>query len=376
MILERYLNLPELLEKSSHFLLGPRGSGKSTLIKRDCLDRADYIDLLDSRIYLKLKRDPSLLSPMTSRSMVVIDEVQRVPELLHEVHRLIENEGKRFLLTGSSSRKLKRGGANLLAGRSFMAQFFPLTWREISRSQDFDLSRYLRFGGLPMAYLGEYPEEYLYAYVETYLKEEIQSEGLTRNLSNYTRFLESASCNNAQLLNYSKVASDAGLSPNTVRDYYQILTDTLLAFEVPPWRGSKKRKPVQTAKFYFFDPGVARTLKGTSGSDGTSFEQFIACELRAYLSYGKIRLPLQFWRSKSRMEVDFVVGDQVAIEVKSSQRVGERDHKGLRAIAEEAPWRYLLLVSQDRTPMKCRDGIEHLYWENFLNDLWEGRFFP
>ena len=192
---QRIPNLLKLLEKSSHFLLGPRGSGKSTLIKENCTKTIDYIDLLDSNLYLRLKTDPSLLHSLITHPLVVIDEIQRIPELLNEVHRLIENEGKRFLLTGSSARKLRRGGANLLAGRAFMAEFFPLTWFEISREQNFDLGRYLRFGGLPMAYLGKYPKDYLNAYVDTYLKEEIQTEGLTRNLPNYARFIQSAALN-------------------------------------------------------------------------------------------------------------------------------------------------------------------------------------
>ena len=241
-MVKRYVNLLELLNKSSHFLFGPRGSGKSTLIKETCLEWADHIDLLDSKVYLRLKGDPSLLRPLITKPMVVIDEIQRIPELLNEVHRLIENEKKRFLLTGSSRRKLKKVGTNLLAGRAFMAELFPLTWFEISRQQKFDLSLYLQSGGLPTAYLGKYPKDYLYAYGEAYLKEEIQMEGWSRHLPNYTRFLQNAALNNGKILNYTKVANDAQLSPNTVRDYYQILKDTLMAFELPPWRGSKKRK--------------------------------------------------------------------------------------------------------------------------------------
>ncbi|MCY4643891.1 MAG: ATP-binding protein [Bacteriovoracales bacterium] len=380
-MLQRTLNLSKLLKKSSHFLLGPRGSGKSTLIREEGLHESGLIDLLDSKIYLRLKGDPSLLGSLATRPTTVIDEVQRIPELLNEVHRLIENEGKRFLLTGSSSRKLKRGGANLLAGRAFMAELFPLTWKEISRAQTFDLGRYLLFGGLPMAYLGEHPRDYLHAYGDTYLKEEIQSEGLTRNLPNYTRFLQSAAFNNGRLLNYTKVANDAGLSPNTVRDYYQILQDTLLAFELPPWRGSKKRKPIQTAKFYFFDPGITHILRETEALDpksdifGTSLEQFIACELRAYLSYKNSRLPLQFWRSKSQMEVDFVIGDKMAMEVKASKKVGKREHKGLLAIQEERSWEHLLLISCDELEMQGPNGIRHLHWETFLSELWQDKFF-
>ena len=213
-MINRYLNPLQLLKKSSHFLLGPRAVGKSTLIKKSCLKdispahskslSTNYINLLDSKIYLRLKSDPSLLSSFISKKYVVIDEIQRIPELLNEAHRLIEDENKCFLLTGSSARKLKRGNVNLLAGRAFKAELFPLTWFELATNKKFKLKRYLRFGGLPLAYLGQHSEEYLYNYVDTYLKEEIQSESITRNLPNYTRFLQSAAFNNAQLLNYTK----------------------------------------------------------------------------------------------------------------------------------------------------------------------------
>ena len=315
-MIDRHLNPLQLLKKSSHFLLGPRAVGKSTLIKKHCMEglssvssrslSVDYINLLDSKIYLRLKSDPSLLSALISKKYVIIDEIQRVPELLNEAHRLIEDERKCFLFTGSSARKLRRRNVNLLAGRAFKAELFPLTWFELAANKKFKLSRYLRFGGLPLAYLGKHGREYLYNYVDTYLKEEIQSEAIVRSLPNYTRFLQSAAFNNARLLNYTKVAGDAQLSPNTVRDYYQILEDTLIGFSVPPWTKSIKRKAVQTARFYFFDPGVVNTLcevehlDSAGDSFGRSFEQFIACELRACLSYKKNLIPLRSLEVKIR----------------------------------------------------------------------------
>ena len=256
-------------------------------------------------------------------------------------HRLIEEKNKKFLLTGSSSRALKTKNTNLLAGRAFVAKLFPLTWFELHTSSKFNLKRHLFYGGLPLASLGKHSKDYLYSYVETYLKEEIQTEALVRHLPNYVRFLQSASLNNTCLLNYTKTANDAQLSPNTVRDYYQILEDTLLGFQVFPWVKSKKRKVIQTSKFYFFDMGVSHILKGVQNLDpqsdlfGQAFEQFISCELRAYLSYKNIHNPLQFWRSKSGMEVDFIVGDETAIEVKSAKTVTPYDHKELLAIKEE-----------------------------------------
>ena len=388
-MIDRCIDPLQLLKKSSHFLLGPRAVGKSTLIKNRFLENTpsaktpavDYINLLDSKIYLRLKINPSLLSSLIRKKYVIIDEIQRIPELLNEVHRLIEDEKKCFLLTGSSARKLKQGNTNLLAGRAFKAELFPLTWFELAANKRFNLSRYLRFGGLPLAYLGKHSEEYLYNYVDTYLKEEIQAEAVTRNLPNYTRFLQSAALNNAQLLNYTKVASDAQLSPNTVRDYYQILEDTLIGFSVSPWTKSIKRKAIQTAKFYFFDPGIVhalceiRSLDPNSDLFGRAFEQFIACELRAYLSYKKIRIPLRYWQSKSRLEVDFVIGNQTAIEVKSGKKITSRDHKGLLAIKEENNWKQLIIVSRDSVRARFKNGIQHLYWENFLTDLWKDKFF-
>lgn len=379
-MIERQLDLMELLGRSSHFLLGPRGSGKSFLVRSSCLDAADYIDLLDSRTYLRLKSDPALLHSLISRPLAVIDEIQRIPELLNEVHRSIEAEGKCFLLTGSSARSLRRKGVNLLAGRAFRAEMFPLTWSELSRHGNFDLHRYLRLGGLPSAFLGEHGEDYLYAYVDTYLKEEIQFEGLVRNLPNYTRFLQSIAFNNSRVLNYAKVANDSQLSPNTVRDYYQILIDTLVGFQVPPWRGSQTRKFVQTTKFYLFDPGIVNALQDTrsldSGSDlfGMAFEHFIACELRAFLSYNRIRLPLQFWRTRTGQEVDFVIGDEIAVEVKSAKSVSRRDHRGLLAIKRERDWKHLLVVSRDSTSASFDNGIRHEHWEAFLHRLWNREY--
>ncbi|MCZ0932755.1 MAG: ATP-binding protein [Oligoflexia bacterium] len=388
-MIDRCLNPLLLLKESSHFLLGPRAVGKSTLInggskKSDQGRKAfpvDYINLLDSNIYLRLKGDPSFLGSLIGKKHVIIDEIQRIPELLNEVHRLIEDENKKFLLTGSSARKLKKNNANLLAGRAFKSELFPLTWFELSNNKKFKLKHYLRFGGLPLAYLKPNGGEYLYSYVDTYLKEEISAEALARNLPNYVRFLQSAAFNNAQLLNYTRTANDAQLSPNTVKDYYQILEDTLIGFSVSPWTHSVKRKAIQTAKFYFFDLGVVHALCETQhlepNSDlfGRAFEQFIACELRAYLSYKKIRSSLKYWRSKSGFEVDFIVGNKMALEVKSSRKITQRDHKGLLAICDEKKWKRLIIVSQDPVQASFKNGIQHLHWELFLTKLWQGSFF-
>jgi predicted AAA+ superfamily ATPase len=378
--MNRVLNLFKLLESNSHFLFGARGTGKSYLIKEQLKDKVDYIDLLRSKTFLALQSDPSELESMISKKWVAIDEIQRIPELLNEVHRLIEDKGIKFLLTGSSARKLKRTGVNLLAGRAYKSEMMPLTWKEISAEQEFNLDKYLLFGGLPKAILGSDPSEYLYSYVETYLKEEIQAEALVRNLANYHRFLECAARKNSEMVNFTSVASDAQLPPNTVRDYYQILQDTLIGEMLPSWAKSKKRKAIQTAKFYFFDMGVVNSLRGVEFLDRNSdlyrngFEHFIYLELKAYLSYNKIRKPLTYWRSKNGYEVDFVIGDSVAIEVKSSKRVSKRDHKGMVALLEEdVSFDHAIIVSQDVEERNYDYGISHLYFEKFLKELWAGK---
>ena len=380
--MKRNLNLLKLLTKQSHFLFGPRGVGKSYLIRKNLLgnDQISYIDLLNSKNYLRLNSQPSALESYASKKIIVIDEVQRIPELLNEVHRLIEEKKKIFLLTGSSARSLKRGGANLLAGRALRADLFPFTYHELSQESAFDLNKYLITGGLPMSYLSSHPWDYLYNYLDTYLKEEIQAEALVRNLANYHRFLESAANYNTQILNFTKIANDAQLSPNTVRDYYGILEDTLIGYLLPAWTKSKKRKALQTAKFYFFDLGIVHAIREVEHLEpqsdlyGRAFEHFIINEIRAYLSYKGIRKKMFYWQSTSQYEVDLIIGDIIAIEIKSSNKViPKQDYKGLRAIAEEKKWKHLLVVSRDEVEQQ-QYGIQSINWMTFLNNLWTGKY--
>ncbi|MBP9707529.1 MAG: ATP-binding protein [Oligoflexales bacterium] len=376
--MERVVNILKLLEKSSCFLFGARGTGKSYAIRSSLSHSTQLIDLLKSDTYLSLNANASQLEHMIQKKIVVIDEIQRIPELLNEVHRLIEEKKIRFLLTGSSARQLKRKGTNLLAGRALVAKLYPLTWYEISREQSFDLNKYLLLGGLPKAYLEDVGQEFLFAYVDMYLKEEIMAEALVRNLANYHRFLQAAASCNSKIINFTKIASDAQLSPNTVRDYFQILEDTLLAYMLPPFQGNK-RKTVMASKFYFFDPGVRnailniRSVPEASDIFGENFEQFIVSELRAYLSYHNLRQPLTYWRSQTKLEVDLVVGEEHAIEIKSSEKVSPRDHKGLLAISEEANFQKLWLVSRDRVNMTFESGIQQIFWRDFLEKLWNGK---
>ncbi|MEA1935058.1 MAG: ATP-binding protein [Thermodesulfobacteriota bacterium] len=380
MELERLLNLADLLTRKSFFLFGPRATGKSTLIKRQLSETATVIDLLDSRLYLRLLGSPhdleSIIYSGHKTGIVVIDEIQRIPELLNEVHRLIENKKITFLLTGSSARKLRRGKANLLAGRVWESRMFPLTWKEIT---DFNLDRFLHYGGLPAVYLSNYPDEELDAYVNTYLKEEIMAEGLIRKLPPFSRFLRSIALACGEMINFTKLANDCQVPPSTVTEYVGLLEDTLVGFLLPAWTESRKRKAISTAKFYFFDPGVTHMLAGTRTLDrnshlyGKSFEQFIGMEIRAYLSYRRKKYELAYWRSTHGYEVDFLIGMETAIEVKASQKVSGRDLRGLNVLKEENIFKNYILVSQD--PINTRDdNFQALYWEKFLDDLWADKF--
>ena len=380
MTYKRVLDLKTLLSKKSFFLLGPRATGKSTLIKNDLGESAMVIDLLNSRFYLRLLDSPYDLEPIINsrdkEAFVVIDEIQRVPELLHEVHRLIENKKIVFLLTGSSARKLRRGKGNLLAGRAWEARLFPLIRKEIP---EFDLDRYLLYGGLPSVYTSEYPAEELDAYVNTYLKEEIMAEGLIRKLPSFSRFLHAMALSNGEMINFSKLANDCQVPPSTVTGYVGLLEDTLVGFLLPAWTGSKKRKAISTGKFYYFDPGVTNTLAGTEVLDrnsnlyGKSFEQFIGMEIRAYLSYKRKKHELSYWRSVHGYEVDFLIGTDTAVEVKATQKLNKRDFKGLKALEEEKVFKNYILVSQD--PVNTKEGdMNALYWETFIKNLWEDKF--
>ena len=341
-------------------------------------EQAEIIDLLERSTFAALTADPAEFERIITNSkhdIVVVDEIQMLPELLNAVQHLIVRDGRRFLLTGSSQRKLRRQGVNLLAGRALVAQMLPLIRNEITA---FDLPRYLHCGGLPEVYLSDIPDEILDAYVHTYLQEEIRAEGAVRRLPSFSRFLQTMALSNGEILNFTKMASDCQLAVSTVRDYVQVLEDTLLGSLLLPWGASKKRKAVRTTKFYFFDTGVARTLaevktiERNSNFYGKAFEQFIWMGLRAYLSYNRKKLPLTFWRTKHGHEVDFLIGEQLAVEVKAKQTVSHRDLKGLQLLAEEGIFKKFYLISHD--PLPRRDGCFYsVPWHAFLDQLWQGK---
>ena len=378
----RSLDLTEITEKKSSFLFGARGTGKTSLIDRQLTD-ALVVDLLSGDYYLPLSQNPSELAAIVEARpdvLVVIDEVQKLPLLLDEVHRLIQKKGRRFLLTGSSARKLKRNNANMLGGRATQAVLLPFTWHELQSVQQFALERVLQFGSLPRVYLSDSPYEELLDYVSLYLKEEIQLEAEVRNLPAFIRFLKFAAQSSGELLNYSNIASDVGLSAKTIKDYFEILDDTLIGYRLEPWRAGKSRKTVATAKHYLFDCGVIHALTGTRHLDrnsnlyGRSFEHFVINEVRAYNAYRRRHWELAFWRTKHGEEVDLVIDDRLAIEIKSTQRASSRDSKGLGKIAEENAWQRRILVSQDPIERKYDGELWLMPWDKFFQRLWAGEF--
>ena len=375
-IIARIPDLVAWLAKKSHFLFGPRQTGKTFLVRR-ALPRARVYDLLDSSVYLALSQRPGRLAEELAPSdrWVVIDEVQRLPELLNEVHRLIEERGIRFLLTGSSARKLRRGGVNLLGGRARTRYLHPLSWRELAAH--FDLGRALGRGLLPSIYFSNDPRADLDAYTGTYLQQEIVAEGATRNAPAFSRFLRVAALCNATLVNFTNVASDAQVPRTTVYEYFDILKETLLLHEVPAWKASIKRKPLVSSKYYFFDVGVASALQGRLVSRGTpefgvAFETWLLHELVCYRDYVSGEA-IRYWRSTSGFEVDFILGDHTAIEVKGKENVSANDLKSLRALADEKKLKRYLCVSLEPRRREVQN-ISILPYRAFLDALWDGEF--
>ena len=373
---QRILDLPALMEKKSHFLFGPRQTGKTSLI-RHTLKGVKVYDLLDTSIYLTLSQNPSRIGQeLTAEDrIVVIDEIQRLPILLNEVHRLIEKHGIRFLLTGSSARKLRRGGVNLLGGRARTKYLHPFTYKELGAK--FDLRRAIERGLLPSIYFSDGPRADLQAYAGSYLQEEIIAEGATRSLPAFSRFLKVAALCNSQIVNFTNVSNDAQVARTTVYEYFEILKDTMILYELPAWRKSKKRKPLASSKYYFFDVGVVSGLQGRKFRPGTpefgeAFETYLMHELISYRDYVSEE-SLSYWRSTSGFEVDFIIGDHTAVEVKAKENVSATDLKPLRALSEEKKLKRYLCISLE--PRKRRfEDIMVLPYKDFLEALWNGEY--
>lgn len=379
----RNLNLLPILKKKSMFLFGPRQTGKSSFIKHQLLgdDIALFWTLLDGRLRMRILADPGILRQEVEMKnlrdcIIVIDEIQKCPELLDEIHFLIEDRNIHFLMTGSSARKLKNTGVNLLGGRATERHFHPFNFAEIGKHPDYNLPFIFEHGLLPSMFLSENLDEDLASYIDTYLTEEIAAEGAARNIPAFARFLTTAALTNSQLLNYTNIANDAQLPVQTVRQWYDVLESTLLGYQIPPFTKTKKRKAISTAKFYFFDIAIARSLRNIpTPAEGTTeageyFEQLVCMELKTWIDYTRPRSKLTFWRSTSNMEVDFCVDEEIAIEVKLTMNVTEKHLKGLKALREENIFKRYVVVCQEEHP-RLVDGIEILPWKYFFEQLWK-----
>ena len=360
------------------FLFGGRQTGKSTLLK-ERFPKAVYIDLLKSDLRNRFKQHPEVFRESLLRyppeTLVIVDEIQKVPDLLDEVHSLMVDNGLWFILSGSSARKIKRSGVNKLGGRAIPETLFPLVSAEIP---DFDLDRAIQNGMIPRHYMVANARKRLQGYIDLYLTEEITEEAAVQNIDDFVRFMEVAAISDGEIMNYENVASDCGVSANTVKAYYKILVDTLLGFEVPAYRKVVKRKLYKASRFYYFDVGIANYLTGRHHlSDktpeyGHAFEHLIMQEIVAYLGYSDSDETLSYWHTYDNHEVDAVIGDaRVAIEIKSTDHVDHDDKRGVTAFAKEHPDTKQILVSRDRVSRRSGD-VDLYYVTDFFKALWAG----
>jgi len=387
---KRLLNLA-LPPRQSIFLWGARQTGKSSYLKKT-FPRSVYYDLLNTQQLVRFTKSPHLLREEVLaiegeqlKQPIIIDEVQKVPELLNEIHWLIENTEAQFILCGSSARKFKTQQINLLGGRAWLQHFYPMVYKEIP---NFNLNKALQHGLIPKHYLAEaeHIDFHLQAYIDIYLTDEIRNEGLVRNLAGFARFLDVAGLTSGEMLNATNVARDCGIDRLTVQGYYQILLDTLLGYYIYPYRKKIKRDIIAaTPKFYLFDVGVANYLARRSITDlkgsaaGQSFEHYILMELIAYRDLKHKKFNITYWRTKSGLEVDFILEQSLnqpllALEIKISTEVKLQDLKGIVAFCEEHPSCRGIIISQDPKPRKIivneQISLMILPWQNFLENLW------
>lgn len=361
----------------SIFFWGARQTGKSTLLKI-IFPNALVFDLLLADVYNRLLTSPEYLRETIlaqKKQLVIIDEIQRIPVLLNEIHWLIVNRNIQFILSGSSPRKILRSGENLLGGRALRYSLYPLSYSEIP---NFDLDKALNNGLLPRNYLSENPKRLIEAYIGNYLQDEIVAEAKIRNVAVFAKFLYAAAFSQGEIVNFTAIASDCGVSAVTIKEYFQILEDTLIGYFIPVYQKKPKRRVIKAPKFYFFDLGIVNHLikrgKIEKGSElyGHAFESFIFQELIAHKHYSGIEYSISYWRTSSQLEVDFILGNnEVAIEIKSSSNITSKHLNGLRAFMEEYEVKKSIVVCME--PMaRIVNGIEILPWNDFLSRLWNG----
>ncbi len=374
----RFLKLEETAEDSL-FLWGARQTGKSTLLKILFPD-ARWYDLLKSEEFERLFRNPELLREELQDAdpcrLVIIDEVQKIPRLLDEVHWLMSNRNIRFVLCGSSARKLVRCGANLLGGRALRTVMYPLVSAEIP---DFDLYKAIHNGMLPRHYTAQNPQRRMQAYIGDYLNEEIRAEALSRNLLSFTRFMEIAAQCSGEMIVYKNIAQDCGVSANTVKEYFQILEQTMIGYLIYGFTATTKRRAISAPKFYYFDVGIVNyllkrnTMEQGTEAFGHAFEHLLMQEIIAYLGYNYLDEKPTYWRTSGGYEVDCIIRNgRVAIEFKSCDEVKSRHTKGLKAFQEEYPQARLIVVSMDKSKRVMND-IEIFPATEFLSELWRGK---
>lgn len=365
--------------EDSIFLFGPRQAGKSTLLS-ERFPNAKLYDLLERSTYERLQRNPALfeqeLAMVEDGSLVIVDEIPLLPILLDQIHRLIVKRNLRFILCGSSARKLKRQGVNTLGGRALPIFLYPFVSSELP---DFDLLKAINQGMLPRHYLTDSPTAWkrLQAYISIYLKEEIRAEALVRNLQGFNRFMEVAALTDGEMVNYTNIANDCGIDTKTVKEYFTILQDTLIGYIIPAYTKVVKRKIRQAPKFYYFDVAIVNYLLGRknlqpgSADFGHAFEHLLMQEIIAYLGYNGKQECLSYWHTYNDYEVDAVLGEgEVAIEFKSCKEVQTRHLTGLKAFKEEHPQARLIIVSLDQVP-RVLNGVGVLPATDFLQKLWK-----
>lgn len=374
-IVQRKLAI-DLPPDRSAFLWGPRKVGKTYWLHHHFRTAADrVIDLLETDTFAEHAARPALLRERWDGRRTIIDEIQKVPALLDEVHGLIERRGASFLMTGSSARKLRRGHANLLAGRAWRFEMGPLSVTEV---EGFDLERAMWTGLVAPHFLSPEPDRDLRAYVADYLKEEIAAEAQVRNIPAFAEFLRVAALSSGTLINYANLGRETGVSAKVVLAYLDILEDTMLGLRLPPWTRSQGRRMIQTEKFYLFDVGVVNHLARRrprlgSAEFGPSFEHLVLMELLNYRRYRSPDLDIRFWRTSTGYEVDFILGDMAAaVEVKGSARVHPGDLRGLRALQESHRVGHAVLVCLESQPRRLDPGIAILPWPVFVDQLWSG----